>query len=211
MPPSDDELVASHPTGSSAATEVTAYRSTWLVSSREALRVAGYEARYWAAVRRIDREDEPGAEEALVALVANAWTPIRIARAHYRACGESGISESEMQRARLSTEGGQVRRNWHAQIIAAAQKPDAEAWPLIAQIPKWWPRAAQGGSVSVYRQGPTQARIEYRGCSLLDIPFFRDSNKNVIAAFLSHFCKDLSSSVSGNHKQGQASFTFRWR
>lgn len=211
MPPSDEELLSSYPADLSTATELTAYRSTWLLSSREALCAAGYEARYWEAVRRIDREEEPGAEEALRSLLANTWTQLGIARAHYRACGDSGISESEMHSARLSAAGGQVRRNWHAQIVAAAQKPETEVWSLIAQVPKWWPRMAQGGGVAVYRQGPTQARLEFRACSLLEIPFYRDANKNVVAVLLDHFCKDLSSSVRWNPKQGrQASFFFHW-
>jgi hypothetical protein len=211
IPPSNEELVSSCPADLSTATELTAYRSTWLLASREALGAAGYEARYWEAVRRIDREEEPGAEEALRSLLANTWAPVGIACVHYRACGDSGISESEMHDARLSAEGGQVRRNWHAQIVAAAQKPEVDAWSLIAQVPKWWPRMAQGGGVAVYRQGPTQARIEFCACSLLEIPFYRDSTKNIVAVLLDHFCKDLGSSVRWNPKQGQASFIFHWR
>lgn len=211
MPEHDEELISSQPADLSTAGEVTAYRSTWLVSSRDVVRAAGYYDGYCAAIRRMDREEEPGAEETLLSMLANVWIPVRIARVHYRACGESGISESEMQKARITADGGQVRRTWHAQIIAAAQKPDAAAWPLLAQIPKWWPRSAMGGGVAVYRQGAMQARIEYRGCSLLDIPFFRDSTKGVLEMFLGHFCKDLTVSVSGNQKQGQASFNFRWR
>jgi hypothetical protein len=65
--------------------------------------------------------------------------------------------------------------------------------------------------VAVYRQGPRQARIEYRHCSLLDVPFFRDSAKGAITMFLSHFCKDLSMNLGGDPTQGNTSFNFRWR
>jgi hypothetical protein len=211
LPEQDEELLASHPADLSSVGEVTAYRTTWLVSSRELLRSAGYEDRYLAALRRIDREELPGAEDALLSVVANNWIPIDLAHAHYRACDAAGMSESELNAALITVDGGQVRRTWHAQIIAAAQRPDAETWPLLSQVPKWWPRGAQGGGMAVYRGGPKQARFEYLGCSLLDIPYFRASTRGVLAVFLGRFCRELTCTVSGNPKQGHSSFTFRWR
>jgi hypothetical protein len=208
---SEEELLAAQPADLSSAVEVSEYRTTWIVSSTECLRSVGLYDRYRAALRRIDREEQPGVEDAIVALVANNWIPIALARTHYRACDALGMTESELLAAMVTADGGQVRRTWHAQIIAAAQKPAAAPWLLLPQIPRWWPRTASGGALAVYRQGPQQARIEYRGCSLFDIPFYRDSVRGVLSVFVSHFVKDLSISTVPLQKAGNASFVLRWR
>jgi len=167
--------------------------------------------RYRAELARIDREQTPGAEEQITSVLANTWLPVQIAQAHYLAVERLKLSEEQWFQAMLTADGGQVRRTWHAQIIAAAQKPDAVAWELLPQIPKWWPRSAQGGGMALYRLGPKEARIDYYKCMLLDVPMFRDSTRAVLSIFLGHFCPQLSATMLPNRKPGCASFVFRWR
>lgn len=206
----EGELLASFPADLASATEVSHYRSTWIVSSIDCVRSIGQYDRYRDALRRVDREHTPGAEEAIVSALANSWLPIQFAYAHYLALDRLGISEEAWFQAMLTAEGGHVRRTWHAQIIAAAQKPDAAAWGLLPQIPKWWPRSAQGGGMALYRLGPQEARVDYHKCMLLDLPLFLHSSRSVLSIFLSHFCPQLSASTLPHRKPGRASFVFRW-
>lgn len=207
----EGELLASYPADLATVSEVTHYRSTWIVSSIDGVRSMGLYDRYRSELARVDREQTPGAEEVITSLLANTWLPIRFALAHYLAVERLGISEERWYQAMLTSEGGQVRRAWHAQIIAAAQRPDAAAWELLPQVPKWWPRSAQGGGMALYRLGPTEARIDYHKCALLDVPVFRHTTRAVLFVYLSHFCSQLSATTLPKRKPGAASYVFRWR
>jgi hypothetical protein len=211
MPEQEEELFASQPADFSTVTPVTHYRSTWIVSSQDCVRSTGMFEQYRAALRRIDREEVPGAEDLILSAVANTWVPIAIARAHYLACDALGLSDREVLAALITADGGQVRRTWHAQIIAAAQKPDAAPWQLLPQIPKMWPRTAQGGGLAVFRLGPQQARIEYRACPLFDSTFYRYAVRAVLFIFVGHFCRDLVLTPVSFSKQGNAAIQLLWR
>src|SRR5689334_7372978 len=108
LPDQEEELLASQPADISAAGAVTEYRSTWIVSSLGCIRSIGQFERYREVLQRLDREELPGAEEAILSAVANEWVPIRLARVHYQACDALGLSEREVLASAITADGGQV-------------------------------------------------------------------------------------------------------
>ncbi|WP_394846861.1 hypothetical protein LZC95_05270 [Pendulispora brunnea] len=46
-------------------------------------------------------------------------------------------------------------------------------WPVLGQLPHLWRRYFVGGGVAIYQEGPKDARVEYVGCTLATIPYFR--------------------------------------
>jgi hypothetical protein len=209
--PQEERLLASYPADLSSVTRVTEYRSTWIAASRDLLLSLGLFDRYESALRRIDRERCPGAEEAILSAVANAWLSMPVVRAHYDACQTLGLSESEVLANALSEEGGQVRRAWHAQLIAAAQKPGVTSFTMLSQVPKWWARYANGGGMAVYQQGPQQARMEYRACELFEVPYYIHAVRATLVSFASRFCKELTVKSAAQPSAEVFSFVLRWR
>ena len=155
-----ESVVLAFPESVRAATE---FRSTWVVSSLEGLRAHGHYERYLKLLR--------GHRDEIVDCVAGAWLPMSVVRSHYEACDALGLRADDV--ARMARDGGTVRRTWHAHIISAAQRPDANVWYILKQLHKIWLRGANGGAVGVFQLDHTRARVEYIGCELFDIPYFR--------------------------------------
>jgi hypothetical protein len=173
-----EELILPFPGPRKGIPTATAFRSTWVVSSLESLRSGGPWERYLEQL--LEHRDE------VLSSVAGVWLPMSVARAHYRACDALGLSSEEVA-ALGRGPGGQVRRAWYATFIAAVGKPDASAWPILSQLDRMWQRSANGGAVAVFRLGARQVRIEYVGCELFDIPYFRQAVRTVLLALADHF------------------------
>jgi hypothetical protein len=156
----------------------TAFRSTWVVSSHESLRAGGHWELYLRALGE--------GRDAILSCVAGTWLPMAVARAHYRACDALGLSSQELIATRRGP-GDHVRRVWFASFIAAAERAGACPWATLSQLDRMWQRAADGGAVAVFRLGATQARIEYVGCELFDIPYFRLAARAVLLMLAEHF------------------------
>jgi hypothetical protein len=178
----------------------TEFRSTWVVSSLEGLRAHGHFDRYQALLR--SHHDE------VLNCVAGAWLPMKAVRAHYAACEALSLSTEEV--ARMSREGGAVRRAWHSNIIAAAQRPGAEIWGILKQLHKLWLRGSNGGAAAVFQLGPKRARVEYVGCELFDIPYFRDAVGAVLLILGSHLCPTLRVTPFEGGQPGSARYILDW-
>ena len=65
------------------------FRSTWLTASQATLRERGLGDRYEAAL-------DPRHRAAVLAAVAGVWLPMDVAAAHYNACDQLGLTDSEL-------------------------------------------------------------------------------------------------------------------
>lgn len=158
------------------------YRSTWLVSSLEGIRYGGYLERY-APLLGEHREQ-------VLSCIAGTWIPMCVARAHYEACEALGLSDTEY--AAITRGAGQVRQTWNARLIASAGRAGATPWGVLQLLPNAWARTADGGAVGLSKLAENVARLEYLGCELFDIPYFRRAVRVVVYFLVSRAGKKLS-------------------
>ena len=177
----------------------TVFRSTWILSSHEGLRANGHWERYLLELS--DHRDE------ILSCVAGVWLPIWVARAHYRACDRLGLSSDEVA-AMSRGEGGRVRRAWYAPLATLARE-EASPWATLSQLHMLWRRAADGGAVAVFRTGEQDARAEYVGCELFDIPYFRQALRAALLA-LAEYLGDAATVSIGSELREEVHFHFRW-
>jgi hypothetical protein len=156
----------------------TAYRSTWVVSSLDALRSFGHFERYLDAVR--EHRDE------ILSCVAGTWLPMPVVSAHYRACDTLALSEDEITEM-VRGPGARVRRAWHSRLIAAADQAKEDPWTVLPQLDRAWRRGANGGAAAVFRLGPKEARVEYVRCELFRIPYYCQAVRAVLLMLVEHF------------------------
>lgn len=180
---------------------VTEFRSTWIVSSLAGLRANGYLEQYRAAL-------PPHAAE-LLSCVAGSWLPVQLVREHYLTCQTLGLDQDDLLRMALS-EGGNVRRTWHANVIGAAQRATSSPWEVLSQLHKLWLRGANGGAVAVYRAAEGRARVHYVGCELFDISYFRNAVRAVLTILADHVCADVNITTLPQQEPGETSFLLQW-
>ena len=157
---------------------VTAYRSTWVVSSLDGLRSHGHFERYLGGLREHRGE--------ILSCVAGTWLPMPVVRAHYQACDALGLSEEQITEMALGP-GARVRRAWYSRLIAVAEKSHGDPWSVLAQLDRTWQRGANGGATAVFRVGPKDARVEYVGCELFRIPYFCQALRGVLVSLVERF------------------------
>jgi hypothetical protein len=196
-----EELLVPFPVARSAIPRATAFRSTWVVSSLAGLRLHGYFDRY--------REGLAEYESEILSCVAGSWLTIKVARAHYEACQSLGLRQEDVLEM-AAGEAGSVRRTWHASMIGMAQREDATPWTVLSTLHKVWLRGADGGAVAVWRCGERQARVEYVGCELFDIAYFRHAVRAVLFIFAQHVCGGLQVTASAQQEPGQVCYQLRW-
>jgi len=158
-----EEAILPLPGPRSTIASARAFRSTWILSSLESLRLGGYWERYLDEL--VDHREQ------ILSCVAGAWLPMNVARAHYRACDRLRLSNQEITGLGAS-EGGPVRLAWRSAFVALAGRavsvPEA-----LRQVHRMWHRSADGGAAAVYLLDKCHARVEYVGCELFEITFFR--------------------------------------
>jgi hypothetical protein len=198
----EEEVIVPLPTPRSSIPRATAYRSTWVVSSLESLRTAGLLERYLAALD--DRHHEE-----ILSCVAGAWLPMALVRAHYLACDTLAISNLEMAAMKRGP-GGHVRRAWFTNYIAAADKAKDSPWTILSQLDRTWHRGADGGAVGVFRLGPKQGRIEYVGCELFDIAYFRQSVRAVLHVLVGRFATAPVVRILPHTASGEGHYHLQW-
>lgn len=183
-----------------SVTPATEYRTTWVVSSLEGLRALGHFDRYLGVLQA--HHDE------ILNCVAGGWLPISVVRAHYEACEALGLSAED--RASIARAGGNVRRAWHASVVAATQREDADIWEILKQLHKIWQRGANGGACAVYKLGDKRARVEYIACELFDIPYFRGVSAAVLQLLTEHLHDGVRVTTLTGASRGSASYILEW-
>jgi hypothetical protein len=180
---------------------VTGFRSTWVISSRESLQVAGLEERYLENLRQ--HRDE------VLSCSPNGWLPIRVARAHYRACDAIGLTSQEITAIVRGPKSGK-RKAWHTKFVLGAAGPSGTPWDPLARLDRMWLASANGGALTVFRVGAKQARIECLGCELFDIAYFRYAMRTVYLSMLEQFGGTAVVRVGAPPKSGECQFHLQW-
>jgi len=180
------------------APSATVFRSTWVVSSLDALRANGHWDAYLASLCEH--------REQILSAVAGAWLPMDVARAHYQACDALRLS-SEQVAAMLSR--GDIRRAWYAPYIALAKRARSP-WEILFLLDRMWHRSVDGGGVSIVRLGDERAGIDYSGCELFDIAYFREGVRTVLAALLAHVSERPEVQILPQTQSGEGRFLAQW-
>ena len=179
----------------------TGFRSTWVVSSRESLRLAGLEERYLENLR--EHRDE------VLGCSPNGWLPMRVARAHYRACDGIGLTGPEVVAVVRGMQGAK-RKSWHTKFVLGAGSPKGTPWEFLSRIDRLWLASANGGAMAVFRVGSKHARIECTGCELFDIGYFRQAMRTVYLATLEHFGGKAVVRIAMTQVPGECHFFLQW-
>jgi hypothetical protein len=172
------------------------------VSSLESLRSSGHFERYLTALD--ERHREP-----ILSCVAGAWLPMAVVSAHYRACDTLGISNLEMT-AMSRGPGGHVRRAWFTNYITAADRGKETPWSILAQLDRTWHRGANGGACGIFRVGQKQARIEYVGCELFGISYYRQSVRSVLLVLTERFGDAPSARLLPQGATDEGHYLLQW-
>jgi hypothetical protein len=193
------ELIFRDPPLGQRVEPVTCMRSTWVVASVSSLRQRGHYEPYLAHLG--DQRDR------ILSLVAGVWLPIEVARAHYKACEALRLSiEEQVDIGRGALLQAQ---HWVSPIVKLMSGAGATPWSFINYTGRIWRRAFDGGVIAAYRLGPKEGQLEYAGCELLDIDYFRNGLRGVIDAFGSMF-STRHYTHDRRHRHGNAVFRLQW-
>jgi hypothetical protein len=140
-------------------------RSTMLLSSRGALSRAGsfdaYEANLTPASRATLRE-----------MVAGTWLPIDLALEHYAACDALGLSHASQQSLGRAN-ADSIRGTLMGTVARIARTAGSTPVTILEQMPRFWTRVFDGGSVSSHVRGPKEADLFVSADPVLRSEYFR--------------------------------------
>jgi len=184
-------------------TALSEVRSTLLLASVHALRVAGYLDAYQA---RLD----PQHRDAVLASVAGSWVPARVALAHYRACDALGLTSLEQMALGRQTGNG-LRHHLTRAVGVLSRGVGVSPWLVFEQFDRFWARSFKGGGVSVVKHGPKEAEIVYAKCALLQSPYFRSALRGVALGLLEIVTRrSFMSEVSFTATRHEARYRLSW-
>ena len=179
----------------------TQFRSTWVVSSIQSLRAHGNFERYSALLPSSHREE-------ILHAVVGSWMPIAVVRVHYAACEQLGLTLQEQLRMGTAV-GERAQGSLLATVVKAARGAGVTPWTIIPQFDRLWHRGVDGGAVAAYKLGPKEARVEFMGCELFEIDYFRNAFRGVLQGIMTLFSR-----VSYVHElkraPDEATFRFQW-
>jgi hypothetical protein len=179
----------------------TGFRGSWVVSSRESLRAAGFEERYLGNLRQ--HRDE------VLTCSPNGWLPMRVARAHYLACDAIGLTSQQVVEIVRGT-GSPKRKSWYTKFVLGAGSPKGTPWEALARLDRMWLGSANGGALTVFRTGAKQARVECLGCELFEIGYFRQAMRTVFLSMLEHFGGTAIVRIGPPPAPGECHFHLHW-
>ena len=197
------EVVVPLPVAREHMKPATHWRSTWIVSSIQALRERGHFARYESLLSRTHRTE-------VLFTVAGVWLPMRVARAHYLACDALGLSRQEN-----SEIGAACGERAHKSLLSTgarlARTAGVTPWTIVPFMQRLWERGTDGGGGAVYRVGPKESVVEMVGCELFDIPYFRVGYAAVLLGLVKLFCeRAYVHDVTRTGAQGECALRFQW-
>lgn len=201
MPDKEEVIVPFEPSRELIA-PATAYRSTWLLSSLQALKDRGHSDEYFRVLPT--EQHEP-----IRSLVAGVWLPLDIARAHYLACDALQLGVQE-QIALGRAVSDKAQGSMLGTVVRMAKAAGVTPWTVLPQYGKLYQRGVQGGAVAVFKLGPKEARIEVVGCELFDIPYFRTAFRGVLQGIAGLFCRTSFIHDVPTTEPGTATYRFQW-
>ena len=134
---------------------------------------------------------DPGLRAAIVNSTAGEWLGIEYAVAHYTACNELGLSADE-QRAMGRDVSRRINETFLGVVVKVARGVGVTPWVLLLRGNVLYSRVLRGGGLQVTKAAPKAARIDIRGCSLLDLPYFRNALLGMYEASLGLFGERVS-------------------
>ena len=161
-PRSPPDVFLALPREPERAAAVRGVRSTLVTSGLVILRDRGLFDRYLASIPLAHRPTVRG-------LIAGEWLPTEFMLAHYAAWDSLGLTADEI-RVIGSAVSSRVSDNLLLAIKHITTGIGATPWTVLAQYPRLWSRAFDGGGVRIERSGPKEATIW-----LLEMPFARSA------------------------------------
>lgn len=188
MPPSsrreiEEEVFLPLPMPRRLIEPTSKFKSTWIVSSQNAIRARGLFDRYLAAIPAEHKE-------ALELAIVGSWLPIEVAIAHYQACDQLELSAADQLELGRNV-SKQLERTLLGTAVRVARQAGVSVWTPLSQLHRLWDRMFIGGGAAVYKVGPKEARIEVVSCSLAHISYFRTGLRGVLLGIGSVFTQKL--------------------
>lgn len=196
-----EEVIVPLPAPRETIRPATEYRSTWLVSSLQALRARGLFDEY--------RRNLRAHEETILSALVGVWLPMDVARAHYDACERLGLSEAE-QVAMGDAVGDRMRGTLLATVVKTARGAGVTPWTIIPHVARICARGTNGGGAAAYKLGPKEARLEFVGVELFDVDYFRNAFRGVLLGVGSLFCEKGYVHDLPRRRRGEANFRLQW-
>lgn len=199
---SEEEVIVPFEPARELVAPATAYRSTWLLSSLQALRDRGHIDNYFNALPTEHHET-------IRSMVAGVWTPLETARAHYLACEalQLGVQE-QVALGRAVSDKAQGTMLGH--VVRMAKAAGVTPWTVLPQYGRLFQRGVDGGGIAVFKLGPKEVRIEIVQCELFDIPYFRTAFRGVLQGIAGLFCRTSFIHDVPTSEQGSAAYRFQW-
>jgi hypothetical protein len=169
------------------APPVSEVRSTLVVSSIQSLRTRGLFDRYVAQLA-------PRDSEVLLSLIAGTWIPLATVEAHYHALDRLALPTAVAEEI-----GGDVAQRINktllSTIIRASRSMGVTPWTLLTHVHQFRELSWRGSDIAVYKLGPKDARFEWVGQPLAEIPYFLASLGGYLAALAGLFSTKAYSRV----------------
>lgn len=196
------DVVIAFPVARALILPATQFRSTPVINSIETLRGEGRFEQYAKSLE--GRRDE------VVLCPVGTWMPIALAGAHYQACDRLGLSiQEQVAMGRAAAE--RASTGWLATFLTFARGgAGLTPWSLLNHLDRLWKRIADGGAVAVYRLGPKEARVEYVGCELFDIPYYRNGSRGMLDALGGMLSERHHTHELPRRARGEATYRLQW-
>jgi len=162
---------------------VTQVRSTLLSSSLHSLRDHGMGDAYFAALPKEHHE-------AILSLVAGVWVPVDLAIVHYVTCDGLTI-DAEVREAISNDVAKRIHGSVLATVIRMATGTGVTMLTGLQQVQRLYSRVFMGGAIGAYLLGPKEARLDFAGFQLAQIPYFRTGLRATAKASLELFTRTL--------------------
>ena len=196
-----EEVVLAFPGPRESIPPATEYRSTWIVSSLQTLRERGHFVEY--------KKQLTDHHDAILTALAGSWLPMKVARAHYDACERLGLDLDE-QVAMGQSVGGRAQGTLLSTAVKAARGAGVTPWTIIPQFDRLYRRGCNGGAAAAFKLGPKEARVEFVGCELFDVDYFRHAFRGVLLNIGSLFCEKSYIHDMPRRRRGDAVFKLQW-
>ena len=178
-----EDIVCPYPAELEKLSALSEVRGTLLASSMQSLRARGLFERYSDLLA-------PDQRDAVLNIVAGEWLPTAVALAHYTACDALQLSVDEQ-----IAMGRDVSRRTHETflglLVKMARGVGVTPWIVLPKINLLYERVFRGGGTQITRMGPSDAKVEMVGLTLLSIPYFRNALLGMYEAGVSLFASKV--------------------
>jgi hypothetical protein len=179
--PRREEVFLAFETPRDRVQPLTAVRGIVIASSQNALRKRELYDRYVGHLSIDDRA-------MVLAVGVSAWVPMSIAFAHYRACDALGLDRSTLEE--IGSEAGlSLNQTVVSVLIKLSRESGATPWTALARSNKLMARSWKGSTIGVFKLGPKDARFEWIGMTLAEIPYIRVAFVGFVRGILQLFSK----------------------